>query len=232
MLRGERTEDKEEAQRVSLLGWQTAIWTAMPGILQSFDAEKMTCKVQPTIKGIFRLKDGTEKKVTMPECLDVPVQFAAGGGFAMTFPMKEGDEGIIVFASRCIDSWWQNGGIQNPAELRMHDLSDGMFIPGIRSVPRVLTDFDTENAVIRSEDNVVQIVVKADEILAKVGDDTSVRIKDKEIHLKAGGSTIDMTDSLIDMNADTIKLNGIEWDTHEHGGVQTGGAKTGGPEAP
>ena len=31
----------------------------------------------------------------------------------------------MVFASRCIDAWWQSGGVQDQAEMRMHDLSDG-----------------------------------------------------------------------------------------------------------
>jgi hypothetical protein len=42
-----------------------------------------------------------------------------------------------VFASRCIDAWWQSGGIQRPMEARLHDLSDGFAIPGPRSQSRL-----------------------------------------------------------------------------------------------
>lgn len=63
--------------------------------------------------------------------------FPGGGGFELTFPLAAGDEGIVVFASRCIDAWWQQSGVQPQAELRMHDLSDGMFIPGMFSQPRL-----------------------------------------------------------------------------------------------
>ena len=42
-----------------------------------------------------------------------------------------------MFASRCIDAWWQSGGYNNkPLEFRMHDLSDGFAIPGPRSLPK------------------------------------------------------------------------------------------------
>ena len=51
----------------------------------------------------------------------------------MTFPIKTGDECLVVFACRAIDVWWQSGGVQPPAETRMHDLSDGFVIPvGVR----------------------------------------------------------------------------------------------------
>ena len=62
----------------------------------------------------------------------------------MYFPLKKGDEVMIVFASRCIDAWWYNGGTDTngnpvtraPMENRMHDFSDGFVIPGVKSLPR------------------------------------------------------------------------------------------------
>ena len=51
-------------------------------------------------------------------------------------PLPAGSEVLVIIASRCIDAWWQLGGINNPAmESRMHDLSDGFAIPGPMSVP-------------------------------------------------------------------------------------------------
>jgi hypothetical protein len=85
--------------------------------------------------------------VTIPLLLDVPVLFPGAGGYALTYPVKAGDEGLVILASRCIDSWWTRGGVQAQAELRMHDLSDGFFLPGFRSNPRKLTGFS--NSVIR-----------------------------------------------------------------------------------
>ncbi|MGC8050122.1 Gp138 family membrane-puncturing spike protein, partial [Salmonella enterica] len=71
---------------------------------------------------------------------------------SMTFPVAQGDECLVVFASRCIDSWWQSGGIQEQAELRMHDLSDGFAILGFRSQPRALSNISTTSAQLRSDD--------------------------------------------------------------------------------
>jgi hypothetical protein len=71
--------------------------------------------------------------VNLPLLINVPIVFPASGGFLLTLPLAAGDEVLVVFASRCIDSWWQSGGVGRPMEARMHDLSDGFAIPGPRS---------------------------------------------------------------------------------------------------
>lgn len=160
----ERMEDPLVAARAMLRGWQADIWTALPAKVQSYDAAKMTVEVQPTIQAQVRSPEGKQpwSNVTLPVCVDCPVQFPSGGGFVLTFPIAVGDEGIVIFSSRCIDAWWQNGGVQPQAELRLHDLSDGMFIPGLFSQPRVVTPSpSTSAAQLRSADG--QTVVEVDD---------------------------------------------------------------------
>jgi len=162
MDRRERMNDLTVAQRAAMRGFQATIWTALPGIIQSFDASKMTATVQPAIKAQQRSPKGEWSDVTLPLLLDVPVIFPSGGGFALTVPLKKDDEGIVVFASRCIDSWWQSGGVQTQAELRMHDLSDGMFIPGLFSQPNKLADFNAEYPELRNKDATIKLTMAAD----------------------------------------------------------------------
>lgn len=149
----ERLNDHEEALRIALEGHQSGIWTALPGILQSFNAGAMTAEVQPSVQGRLRQQDGTWKDANLPLLLDCPVIFPAGGGFALTFPLAKGDEGLVVFSSRCIDAWWYSGGIQKQARARMHDLSDGFFLPGCFSQPRKLANVSTTNVQLRSADS-------------------------------------------------------------------------------
>lgn len=124
----------------------------MPAIINSFDHVKMTVTVYPTIQGKIQQPDGSFIWKDMPLLVDVPIVFPSGGGFTMTYPVTEGDEALIVFASRCIDAWWQSGGIGRQAELRMHDLSDGFAFVGPRSQPRVLSGISTTSAQFRSDD--------------------------------------------------------------------------------
>ena len=88
----------------------------------------------------------------MPAIPDVPILFYSVGPFVITLPIKPGDEVILFFADRCINSWWQNGGIQNQFELRSHDLSDAFAFPGPKSLPNVFPNINPDNLQIRTKD--------------------------------------------------------------------------------
>lgn len=143
----------------SFTGRQARIWTALPGIVQSFDAEALTAVVQPAIQGKVRQEDGTVSLVNMPLLLDCPVVFPHAGGASITFPVKPGDECLVVFASRGIDYWWQSGGVQPPAETRMHDLSDGFCIPGPWSQPKRISAWSGSEVQVRSDDGAAYVAV-------------------------------------------------------------------------
>jgi hypothetical protein len=134
--RDELLNDTETALRTALDGRQATMWTAIPAIVVSFNPTEMTLIAQPTIQAIVTASDGTETPIPLPVLVDVPVCFPQAGGFLLTLPIAVGDEVLVIFASRCIDSWWQSAAVGPPMELRMHDLSDGFAIPGPRSQPK------------------------------------------------------------------------------------------------
>lgn len=193
MDRRERYNDPEEAFRVALEGGQSKVWTALPGIVQSFDAVKMVAVVQPAINGVIRNQDGSYSSIQLPLLLDCPVFFPSGGGVTLTFPVTKGDECLVVFSSRCIDSWWELGGIQGQAELRMHDLSDGFCLPGVRSQPRKIT-VSTAGAQLRTDDGLAFIEIDPASHAVKVNTSGN-------IDANAGGE--------ISLTAPTITLNGV-----------------------
>lgn len=162
--RRELLNDPEEALRLALDGRQSSIWTAMPCIITSVNFSKMTCEAQPAIQGTVTKEDGTQQSVNLPLLVDVPIVFPSAGGFTITLPLKAGDEVLVVFASRCIDAWWQSSGINRAAEARMHDLSDGFAIPGPKSVPKAATipAISSTGAQIRNDAGTTYIEVSAD----------------------------------------------------------------------
>ena len=91
----------------------------------------MTLTAQPTIKGILMTKDGAVAEA-LPVLQDVPIVWPSGGGVTLTLPVAAGDECLLVIADRCIDAWWQSGGVQLPMDSRAHDLSDAFAIVGVR----------------------------------------------------------------------------------------------------
>lgn len=192
MDRRERVGDPEEIQRMIFAGLQSKLWTALPGIIESFDPSAMTCTVRPAISGARLTRGGTTVDVEIPLLLDCPVCFPGGGGVTLTFPIVNGDECLVVFSSRCIDSWWQLGGVRGQAELRMHDLSDGFVLPGVRSQPRKFS-VSTTTAQIRTDDGsaFVEINPSSHKIKAQTSGD---------IEAVAGGSMA--------IQAPTITLTG------------------------
>jgi len=145
----------EEVARIAAAEALVDVHTSMPGIVKSFDPKTQTAKVQPALMRLWR--DGGW--LALPECVDCPVSFPRYGNFLMTGPVSPGDEGQLTFSERAIDNWWARGGVQEPSEMRMHDLSDGFFTPGICSKGRVPSNIATDALEIRTLDGTTVVRV-------------------------------------------------------------------------
>ena len=202
--------------RLMLDGRQSSIWTAIPAIVQSVDFETMTVEVQPTIQGTVEDENGAVQSVNLPLLVDVPIVFPSAGGFLITLPIAVGDEVLVVFASRCIDAWWQSGGINRPMEARMHDLSDGFAIPGPRSQLKLPGGaISSTGAQIRNDAGTSYVEIAADGKIKLVTP-----------------SEVDITGNLVvsgSISGASVTAGGIGLTTHKHTGVTTGGGVSGGP---
>nr|WP_245677406.1 Gp138 family membrane-puncturing spike protein [Candidatus Arsenophonus triatominarum] len=58
----------------------------------------------------------------------------------------------MVFADRCIDFWWQNGGVQEAIDPRQHDLSDAFAFIGVQSQKQKISQISTDAMQLRSDD--------------------------------------------------------------------------------
>ncbi|EOY4401224.1 Gp138 family membrane-puncturing spike protein [Klebsiella michiganensis] len=240
-------EDREVYDSI-LKGAKQSIRVSMPGIIKSFDPETVTCVVEVSIyipkpesaegKSIDRLG---QDNVFYPLILDAPVIFPRGGGCTLTFPVKEGDECLVVFADRCIDFWWQSGGVQNGSRGRMHDYSDAFVIPGPQSQAKKISGISTTAAQLRTDDGSAFIELAAGgNITATTAG--SATINAPEIILN-GNVTINgnlsqgMGDSggtatmygPVTVTSD-VTAGGKSLMTHTHGGVETGSGNTGEPQ--
>lgn len=149
----ERFNSPEEEARLAGENVAANLRVAIPGIIDSFDPIKQTATVQPAISENVRLGQGDAKPTSLPLLTDVPVVFPRAGGYCLTFPVKPGDECLLVFSDMCIDGWWQSGGVQRQIETRRHDLSDAQAIIGPTSVPNAVKDYSNKAVVLRNEDN-------------------------------------------------------------------------------
>jgi hypothetical protein len=186
------------------------IRVAMPGIIQSFDADAATAVVQPAIRSVETDNDGKRTTKNYPLLMDVPVVFPRGGGCTLTFPVKAGDECLVIFADRCIDFWWQNGGVQEPVDDKTHDLSDAFCIVGPQSQAKKITGISTSAVELRSDDGETKL---------------SLNPSSGAINGTApGGFNLNGLKILPDGRLQLV--DGSIVDKHDHGGVQSGGSKT------
>ena len=211
-----QTGDTSELSETLLKSHSAGLRVCMPGIIQSFDPDTVTCVVQPALKGAITDASGNVVSADYPLLTDVPVVFPRGGGVSLTFPVKAGDECLVIFADRCIDFWWQSGGIQEPVDLRQHDLSDAFAIVGPQSQANKISGISTNSVQIRTDDG------------------------GSFIELTQGGA-ININSSLVTINGN-VQVNGeitssgdqvaagISQTGHKHGGVQSGGSTTGVPQ--
>lgn len=57
----------------------------------------------------------------------------------ITNDIKQGDDCLLLFSDREIESWFLNGDAQPVNYQRMHDLTDAFAIFGIRSLPKMIS---------------------------------------------------------------------------------------------
>ncbi|UBM93033.1 translation initiation factor IF-2 [Klebsiella pneumoniae] len=240
---------KEQADARLAQAIMSAMRVSMPGIIQSFDPDAVTAVVQPAIKGLEQEESGAEVSVNLPLLVDVPVIFPRGGGCTLTFPVSAGDECLVIFADRCIDFWWQSGGIQEPVDGRMHDLSDAFCIVGPQSQAKKISGISTTAVQLRTDDGSAFIELAA-------GHDVTVKTPGKLTASADGGTEITSPEIILNGNVtingnlsqgmgdsggtatmhgpvtvtNDVTAGGKSLMTHTHGGVEHGNDSTGGPE--
>lgn len=106
------------------------------GTVQSFDPTTQTASVSINLS---RIVDGSVK--AYPVLAQVPVIILQGGLGALTFPIASGDPCLVFFCDRNIDSWVTTGLVSAPESERVHDLSDGIALVGIRSPLNLITSY-------------------------------------------------------------------------------------------
>ena len=130
------------------------------GIIQSFNPILQEAVVAIAFQRVTSIApDGTETIANFPLLLNVPVYFPGGGGFTLTFPVSKGDECIILFNDCQIDNWIINGQIIPPTVGRVHDLSDGIALVGVRNNTRALANVSITTTQLRSDDGATYVEV-------------------------------------------------------------------------
>lgn len=169
------------------------------GKIQSFDAAKKTATVQLMFK-----RNTPAGTVSAPVLVDVPVFTLLGGSGSIQMPIASGDECLVLFCDRNLDTWFVTGSDALPPTGRCHDLSDGVALVGLSSRVSTLPAYDTHVNI--SVPGGKKLVVKS------TGSATAEIL---------GSASLALLSELQSV---------VTWlKTHTHSGVTTGGGVTGVP---
>lgn len=105
------------------------------GIVQEFYPEDLTVSVLIANKKDIKQNYNGTQNVRNYALIRAKVCFCNP---FITNPIKQGDECILLFSDREIESWFINGDVNPIAYPRMHDLTDAVAIFGIRSLPNMI----------------------------------------------------------------------------------------------
>lgn len=143
-------------------------------LVDDIDPVTQTVTVQVAIQERVRTPQG-QAWYDIPPIVNVPILVPRGGGYAITLPLKKGDQGMLIFCDTCFDNWWVNGqnnappaqnvtnasGSQRQLEVRRHYVHDCGFFPGMWSQNNLVPNYSTTSLQIRADDGSAVIDVSA-----------------------------------------------------------------------
>lgn len=120
-----------EIVRLALDSRLLDLHVALPCRVVSYDAATQTVEALPLVRRAIEDTSGEVQHEDLPKLPNVPVLFPRSAAFSASWPIAAGDTVLVVFCSSAIGNWRQSGDLANPGDLRRHDLSHAVAIPGI-----------------------------------------------------------------------------------------------------
>lgn len=143
------------------------------GQIQSFNSANQTCTVTIVYQKEIekRNPDGTysTKAQDYPILTTVPVIIMSGGTANLTFPIQKGDYCLVLFNDRDIDTWITSATTQPPNSNRMHSLSDGIALVGLKPFTQSISGYDSTRVKLQND----KAYVGVSSTLVKIANDVN-----------------------------------------------------------
>lgn len=216
---------KEETGRKAFDQFGFDMRVAGAGIVQSYNpGPPATCTIQLAIRERLNI-DGDISSVQLPLLVDVPVLFPGAGGYAITWPLVTGDEGLVIFLDNCYDAFWQSGGIQNEVDKRRHDLSDAMFFPTRISKP---SSFAVTNTLqVRNAAGTAFFEINGTALNITTSGAVTITSSGNTVVNSSGDADITASGT-VNLSGSSTVIQSKNFIAHTHSGVQSGAGTTGG----
>ena len=175
------------------------IHVSMIGKIESYNPQTNRASITPV--GTMTCPDWQE--IPYPTIHNVPIQYPCGNGgkSGVTFPIKQGDTCIIIFADHQIENFLSG---EKSDDMRNHSMNDAYAIPTLFSASVPTLKSNPNDVCLFNNGSLV--VLNSSSMTINLADGTSVSI--------GGGDLV---------------VNGISVVHHVHSGVTPGGGNTGEP---
>lgn len=140
--------------------------TALPGEIKSYDPDKGVATVLPKAK--FTKPDGS--MMDFPEISGVPVMFPQSKNVTIAWPIKKGDECLLVFSEQALDYWMY--GKETDTKLKF-DLTNAIAIQNLTS----------------GGNSTMKLACDEDAVAIAAGD-TTVKITPSTVQAEVGGTVL------------------------------------------
>ena len=212
------------------------VYTAIPAIIVNVrDINQQRVDVKPVVNMISPNGEYEEH----PVILSVPLIFPSTKTSAITFEVSNGDEVLLVFAQRCIDTYKASGGIVNPLDMRRFDKRDAVAFVGMSNFAKAINNPKSRTWKHSPSDTVIaHNIGTANEVEVRLKKDGGLSISTKgDVEVNCNEATINGDLSVngsincsetITATTDVVG-GGKSLKTHTHGGVKTGTDTSGPP---
>lgn len=166
--------------------------TCYPAKIESYDpvTQMATCRIQ--VEDYYTGLDYSFRKQDASLLIDVPVMIPQAGGWMLTFPIKAGDDCLVLFAQKGYDHWLYSGasetgllgGRPTPEHYREFDLRDAICIVGIRPIPRAIPNYNPEDCELRNEGLTHRLTLKANGDI-EMHTDTDIKVTANKVSVDA-----------------------------------------------
>lgn len=176
------------------------IHVSMIGKIETYNPQTNRASITPV--GSFTAPDWQE--LPYPTIHNVPLQFPCGNGgkSGCTFPIKQGDTCIIIFADHQIENFLSG---EKSDDMRNHSMNDAYAIP---------TLFSDSVPTLKSNPN-----------------DVCMFNNGSLVVLNSSSMTINLADGTnVSISGGDLVVNGISVVHHVHPGVESGGSITDEPQ--
>lgn len=227
-------------------------FTALPGVVlrvHNKGAQQLV-DVQPCVS----IKNRDDTVTQQATILNVPYQQPASSLGGVVFPLNVGDNVLLVFQMRGIDTWkYGEGGLSAPSDYRMFSNQDCIAIPCISPTSKAQTATNKHSASYSLGDTIVyngavEIIQKPDGTTV-VNSPSKVVVNSPDVVINSTNVTINASQTTVNGDFSVVgnssvsgnssvggdfsaagqgSINGRDFMSHSHSGVESGPSNSGG----